>query len=264
MDNNFYEKNETNNNMFSSSYSDKGIGQGRGQYNDYGYVESDIYSAVNDDSKVQSIITKAYIYMVVALIISAGAAYFAYSTDVVLEMIYSGFNFYGLVLIELGVVFAATKAMQKQITALAASLYVIYSLINGFTLAYIFVFYEMGSIVSIFGFTALLFTVLAFIGMTTDRDLTSLGTMGLALLIVVIVMSLLNIFFIKSESFNIVLTIVGLALFVGITMYDAQKMKVIARTATNPTSAALYCALNLYLDFVNLFIRLLSLFGKRK
>lgn len=144
----------------------------------------------------------------------------------------------------------------------AKILFYLYSFLTGLTFSAIFVAYEMNSIVLIFGMTSALFAVMALIGKYTNLDLTKMGTILFIGLIGIVIASLINII-IGSETIDILVTIVGIIIFIGYIAYDVQKIKYIA-ASLEEDKAAIICAFELYLDFINLFIKLLRLFGKSK
>lgn len=141
-------------------------------------------------------------------------------------------------------------------------LYIIFSIITGITFSAIFVTYKVSSIIFIFLLTALIFGILAFYGFITKRDLTKLGAILFVSLIVMIIASLLNLFLLKSSSLDLGLTLLGILVFTLYIAYDVNRVKMLLETV-GEEKAAVYGAFQLYLDFINLFIRLLQLFGKR-
>ena len=138
-------------------------------------------------------------------------------------------------------------------------------MINGVTLSVVFVVYELSSIVSVFIISALVFGILGFIGYKTNRDLNSWGTYIIVFLIAGIVLSLLNLIVFRSSVLDIAIDWLILILFCGATIYDINKIKVLQESAEiNQDKIHIYCAMQLYLDFINIFLRILSLFGKSK
>ena len=135
-------------------------------------------------------------------------------------------------------------------------------MINGVTLSVVFVVYELSSIVSVFIISALVFGILGFIGYKTNRDLNSWGTYIIVFLIAGIVLSLLNLIVFRSSVLDIAIDWLILILFCGATIYE---IKVLQESADiNQDKIHIYCAMQLYLDFINIFLRILSLFGKSK
>lgn len=138
-------------------------------------------------------------------------------------------------------------------------------MINGVTLSVVFVVYELSSTVSVFIISALVFGILGFIGYKTNRDLNSWGTYIIVFLIAGIVLSLLNLIVFRSSVLDIAIDWLILILFCGATIYDINKIKVLQESADiNQDKIHIYCAMQLYLDFINIFLRILSLFGKSK
>ena len=138
-------------------------------------------------------------------------------------------------------------------------------MINGVTLSVVFVVYELSSIVSVFIISALVFGILGFIGYKTNRDLNSWGPYIIVFLIAGIVLSLLNLIVFRSSVLDIAIDWLILILFCGATIYDINKIKVLQESADiNQDKIHIYCAMQLYLDFINIFLRILSLFGKSK
>ncbi len=135
-------------------------------------------------------------------------------------------------------------------------------------MSFIFLVYTMTSVASVFFITAGTFAVMAFIGYTTKKDLTSIGRLALMALIGIIIATIVNIFFTKSGTFDLILSYLGVAVFVGLTAYDSQKIKRMLMMQEDggeqAQKVALLGALSLYLDFINLFLYLLRIFGDRK
>ena len=169
---------------------------------------------------------------------------------------------------ELALVFAISGAINRLSLSTATMLFVLYSVINGAVLSSIFLIYTMTSIASVFFITAGTFAVMAFIGYVTKTDLTSMGKILLMAIIGLIIASLVNVFFVKSSGFDLIISYAGVLIFVGLTAYDSQKIKQMLQMAPDVSEAsqklALVGALSLYLDFINLFIYLLRILGKRE
>lgn len=137
-------------------------------------------------------------------------------------------------------------------------------MVNGVTLSIIFALYELNSVIYIFLITSGIFAVLGFIGYKTNKDLSSWRTVLTVFLIAGIILSIINIFM-KNSTFELFLDWLMLALFFGITIYDMNKVKLLeSDPSLDSDKIHIYCAMQLYLDFVNIFLRILSLFGKQK
>lgn len=233
-------------------------------YDNFNSYESMSYQR-DSVTVLQEVTAKTYLYMCFALLISGFFSYVTYTTGNAKEMLLNG-TLYALCFVEIGIVLLTSFLIKRDNVYAAAVSGTIYCIINGVTLSVIFLAYEMSSIVSIFFVTAAIFGIMSFYGMVTKKDLTTVGNLALMALLGVIIVSLVNIFIFKSEAADIALSYIGVLIFVVLIAYDTQKIKKLAlsnnRMSTH--SIALYCALELYLDFINLFLRLLRLFAKRK
>lgn len=218
-----------------------------------------------DTQDTQNIMSKTFLYMFVVLLISAFSAYYVAASNLVFALAGSRGTFFGFLIVELAVVFAAQWTMKKNLVLPSAVLLLCYALVNGATLSYIFLLYEMGSIISIFVMAAILFGALAAWGFVTKKDLTGIGQFGMMALIGVILLGIVNIF-LRSSGVSLAIAAVGLAIFIGLTAYDTQKIKKMAseNSSFSPNVIAMFGALMLYLDFINIFLYLLRLFGKRR
>ena len=211
---------------------------------------------------------KVYTWMTLALVITGVTAYGVANSPALLQAIYSNpIVFWGLAIAELGIVFYTSARIQKLALSTATILFVLFSVINGITMAYIFLAYTMSSIAKVFFITAGTFAAMAFIGHTTKKDLSKMGSIMMMALIGLIIAGIVNIF-LNSSMMDFVISIIGVLLFVGLTAWDAQKIKEMLMDAPDAGEAAqkiaLIGALSLYLDFINLFIHLLRLLGNRR
>ena len=212
---------------------------------------------------------KVYVWMTLALVITGITAFGVANSPGVLSVVYGNqIVFWGLIIAELALVFAISGAINRLSLTTATLLFVLYSFINGVVLSSIFLIYTATSIASVFFITAGTFAVMAFIGYTTKTDLTSMGKILLMALIGMIIASLVNVFFVKSTGFDLIISYLGVLIFVGLTAYDSQKIKQMLQMAPDAGEAsqklALVGALSLYLDFINLFIYLLRIMGRRE
>jgi len=213
-----------------------------------------------------TLIKNVYLWMCGALVITGLTSYYVANNFSLQEAIFSSpLVFYGLIIAEFALVIGLTAAINK-ISALTATLmFLLYSIINGATLSSIFLIYEIGSITTTFFVTAGTFGAMAIYGSITQRDLTKLGGILTMALIGIILATLVNLF-LKSGMMDTIISIIGVIIFVGLTAYDAQKIKAMLGNAEiNDTTQklAVLGALTLYLDFVNLFLYLLRFMGKR-
>lgn len=211
---------------------------------------------------------KVYVWMTLALAITGFTAYGVATSPGVMQAIYSNpVLFWGLIIAEFALVFGVSAAINRLSLTFATLMFVLYSVINGALLSYIFILYTTSSISTVFFITAGTFATMAIIGYTTKTDLSSWGKILLMALIGLIIATIVNVF-IKSTMFNLILSYVGVLIFVGLTAYDSQRIKQMLLQTPDASEGAqkiaLLGALTLYLDFINLFIYLLRIFGKRE
>ena len=171
---------------------------------------------------------------------------------------------WAVMLAPIGFVLAMSFGWQKFSFPVLLGLFIAYSAINGISLSFIFLAYKLGTIYKVFASTAVLFGVMALLGATTKTDLTKMGSFLMMALFGVVIASLIN-FFTKSPMMDYIISIVGVIVFTGLTAYDVQKIKNMEHEFEGEGRAkiGLMGALNLYLDFINLFLMLLRLFGRR-
>ena len=215
-----------------------------------------------------ALMRKVYVWMALALVITGATAYGVATSPGILTALFSNqLLFWGLVIAEFALVIGITAAINRLSLTTATLMFILYSVINGAVLSSIFVIYTMSSIASVFFITAGTFSVMALIGYTTKTDLTSMGKILFMALIGIIIATIVNIF-LKSSGLEMIVSYLGVLIFVGLTAYDTQKIKNMLLMAPDAGEAAqkvaLLGALNLYLDFINLFIYLLRIFGRRE
>ena len=232
--------------------------------------EERLYRMIEEKEGVVSLafpalMRKVYVWMTLALVITGFTAFgIAENPGLVYTIVTNRLLFWGLVIGEFALVMAIYGAIGRLSATAATLLFVLYSIVNGATLSVIFLAYTMTSIASVFFITAGTFAVMAFIGYTTKTDLTSFGKMLMMGLIGIILATVVNIF-IGSSMLNMIVSYVGVVVFVGLTAYDSQKIKNLLYQVDNMSEEAqklaLLGSLTLYLDFINLFLMLLRIFG---
>ena len=207
---------------------------------------------------------KTFFFMFLGLLASGIIAYYTYASGFYLNILFNGY--WGILLIvELVAVLLFSLLFRKLPAVVVSILYFVYAIINGVTLASIFAIYQMSSIIYLFAISAIAFAVLGFIGYKTKKDLSSWGIYITVFLIAGIIISLVNLFIIKSSVLDLVIDWLILALFCGVTIYDINKIKLLQTVPQiNQEKIYIYCAMQLYLDFINIFLRILSIFGKRR
>ena len=213
-----------------------------------------------------SFVSKVYGWMSLGLLTTAAVSYWVVNTPAMLKFIFSSrWIFFGLLIGELILVGYLSAAINKISTKSAQILFFLYAGLNGLTLSFIFLVYTASSIASTFLVTALTFGVMSVYGYTTKKDLTGMGNFMLMGLLGIIIASLVNIF-LHSPAVYWVVTYIGVFVFVGLAAYDAQRIKNMAQeglSGSNYQKAAILGALAVYLDFINLFLFLLRIMGRR-
>lgn len=216
-----------------------------------------------------SFLTTVYSWMFLGLGLTSMVAWVVSGSESVHRMLFgSPAVFYGFLIAEILLVVVLSAAINRISAGLATFLFLLYAVINGITLSLVFLIYTSASITMAFVSATCLFGTMSLYGYITKRDLTSWGSLLLVGLIAVIVCSVINMF-LGSSGFGFLISIVGVVIFLGLTAYDTQKiLKLGGHSARlDPGSfrkAAILGALALYLDFVNLFLYMLRLFGKRR
>lgn len=216
-----------------------------------------------------ALMRKVYVWMTLALVLTGITAYgVASSPSLMMTIFQTPAIMWGLIIAELAIVIAISAAINRLSLTTATLLFVLYSVLNGATFSLIFAVYTMSSIANVFFITAGTFGVMAAYGYFTKRDLSSLGRLLLMALIGLIIATLVNVFLVKSSGFDLILSYAGVLIFVGLTAYDTQKIKQMLAMQTDmgegAQKVALLGALSLYLDFINLFLYLLRIFGRRE
>ena len=210
---------------------------------------------------------KVYLWMTLALGITGLCAYWVAKSGIVYTLFSSSALMWVLILAELGLVIGLSAAIHKISLTTATLLFVAYSVLNGITFSTIFVIYEPAVIAKVFFITAGAFAGLAFVGYTIKKDLSAMGKFFIMALIGIIIATIVNIFFVKSPGFDLIICYAGVLIFAGLTAYDSQKIKEMCLSYEYADSTAqkmaLLGSLTLYLDFINLFLYLLRIFGRR-
>ncbi|CNI93110.1 Bax inhibitor-1/YccA family protein [Yersinia mollaretii] len=218
---------------------------------------------------IQAYMAQVYGWMTCGLLLTAVVAWYAANTPAVLNFIFSSqITFFGLIIAQLGLVFVISGMVNRLSGSMATSLFMLYSALTGLTLSSVLIMYTGASIASTFIICAGMFGAMSFYGYTTKRDLSGMGSMLFMGLIGIVLASIVNIW-LKSPALMWAVTYIGVLVFVGLTAYDTQKLKNMGAQldANDKDSFRKYSivgALTLYLDFINLFLMLLRIFGNRR
>lgn len=214
-----------------------------------------------------TLMRKTYLWMAMALVITGLTAYVVATNAALTQFLFTHSSLiWVLFLAEIGLVIGLSAAIRKISLPTATLMFVVYAALNGITFSSLFFVYTMGSLASTFFITAGTFGAMSLVGFFTKADLSSMGKILLMALIGLIIASVVNIF-VGSSGLELLMTYVGVLIFVGLTAYDTQKIKQMFLSAPDASEStqkyAVLGALTLYLDFINLFLYLLRIFGRR-
>ena len=212
------------------------------------------------------LIRRVYVWMCAALFITAGTAYRVSNSEELLRIIFSSkMSFFGIIIAQFAIVWFLSARIKTLSFTTATILFALYSVLMGVTMSCIFLAYTQSSIASTFFITAGTFAVMSIYGFTTKKDLTSWGNLLFMALVGLIIAMTVN-FFMKSSMMDLVISCIGVLVFVGLTAYDTQKIKALMNQENTEENQkmAIIGSLMLYLDFINLFLFLLRIFGRRR
>lgn len=219
------------------------------------------------EQAVTTLLKSVYVWMAAALMISGLTAAVVANNPTMIELFVNSGLIWGLFIAEFALVMALSAGINKLSFTTATLLFILYSVINGATLSCIFLVYTQESIFSTFAICAGTFAATAVYGSVTKRDLSSMGGILMMGLIGLIIATIVNIF-VASSGLYWLITYAGVAIFVGLTAWDSQKIKATLEQADAESESAqkmaLLGALELYLDFINLFLYLIRIFGKKR
>ena len=218
--------------------------------------------------EARKFITRVYGWMAVALIISGLSAFIAALSPTAYSLIWGGrhIGFYVLVVVEILLVVVISAAIRTIPVGLAGFLFILYSIVNGLTLSAIFLVFEISSIGIVFFISAGMFFAMSLYGRYTKQDLNSAGRYLMMAVFGLVIASVVN-FLLKSDILQWIISLVTLVVFIGLTAYDTNKIVKASEMADGSDTfkkAAIFGALELYLDFLNIFLSLLNLFGKKR
>ncbi len=210
------------------------------------------------------LLPKVFMWMFIGLLITFASGYFVSTNTKMLENIYNNNLYWIFVVLEVVVAFILTLKVATLNKHVAICLYIFYTFLTGLTISFIFEAYKIDSIVIIFLITSILFGIFAIIGKFTKIDLSKFWIYLLIGIIAIVVLSIINIF-VLSEKLNIFLCILGIVVFLGYTAYDVNRIiKASELDEVEDKAYPIVFAFNLYIDFINIFLDLLSLFGDYK
>ena len=212
---------------------------------------------------MNKIFAKIFLWMFLGLMLTFGVAYYISTQDNIVYNLFSNSKYLIIWIIEIVVVVVLSARINKLSLMSARILFLLYSFLTGITVSSIFIIYSIGSIIYVFLIAAILFLIFGLIGYFTKLDITKIGSILFMALIGSLICIIINMF-INNEAFDLGISIVMILIFLGYIAYDINIIKRNLYNIEDEDKLAIYGALELYLDFINLFLRLLSLFGKSR
>ncbi len=268
---NGYNLNGYNQNRYNQNgYNQNGYNQNG--YNQNGYYQNGYYQ--NADSRQQAgglayaigdVVSMSFMFMFVALLITGITSLYVAKTGLFYRIFSNPIALIAIIVAEFAIVIGANVATRHNNAVMSGILFFAYSIVNGLMLSVIFLAYSLSSITSVFFLTAGIFGIMAIYGALTKKDLTSWGSILFMGLLGIILAGIVNIF-LHSSGLDFLINIIGVIIFVGLTAYDTQKIKKLAASnlGFSVVTIGMWGALELYLDFINLFLKLLSLLGRNR
>ena len=212
---------------------------------------------------MNKLLSKTFLWMFLGLLVTFATGYVVSTNDNMIDAVFNSNMFWLFLILEFVlVIFFSTRVLKMKPTAAKIS-FLLYSFVSGLTFSSVFILFELSSVMYVFLITALVFGLFGLIGYYTKLDLSKFGTFLLMALLGSLICAVVNIF-LGNETFDLVISIVVLLVFFGYTAYDIKKIKALQQMGVDGEIVAINGAFELYLDFINIFIRLLSILGKAK
>lgn len=212
------------------------------------------------DNKLMS---KVFLWMTLGLIVTFASGYVVAMNEKMIMNIFASGIHWILMIVELILVIILSARVAKMNGTTAKIMFLIYSFVSGLTFSSVFIVYNLMSIFYVFIIAAIIFAIFGAIGYFTNLDLTKLGTFLLMGLVGIIICMIINMF-VSSEQFDFVISVISIIIFIGFTAYDVQKIKLLSESNIPEDNVAIIGALELYLDYINIFLHLLSIIGDTK
>ena len=237
--------------------------------NNYTRVPTQNFSELGLDETFSNVLRRVYVWMTLGLLVTAGVAAFVSVSPLSQVLAGQPLIFFALLIVELGLVVGLSWGINRISPATAMLLFFAYAVLNGLTFSVLFVVYTLGSVATTFLATAALFGAMSIIGYTTKMDLSKVGSFLFMGLIGLIIAMVVNIFW-ANTALGWIVTFAGILLFLGLTVYDTQRIKRMTAAALQQGDENIQArmgilgALALYLDFINLFLFILRLGGQRR
>lgn len=213
---------------------------------------------------MSKLLSKTFLWMCVGLIVTFLTGYVVSTNENMLLAIFQNNLYWILFILEFILVIFFSARVNKMSPTTAKICFILYSFVNGLTFSSIFVLFEISSIIYVFLITALIFGIFGAIGYFTKIDLHGFGLYLLMALVGTIIATAINIIFLNSTSFDLILSIIFILIFIGLTAYDVQHVKELSESGVDNDVAAINGAFELYLDFINIFLHLIQIIGDAK
>ncbi|MFL7868113.1 MAG: Bax inhibitor-1/YccA family protein [Anaerolineales bacterium] len=237
--------------------------------NNYTRVPTQNFSELGLDETFSNVLRRVYVWMALGLLVTAGVAAFVSVSPLSQVLAGQPLIFFALLIVELGLVVGLSWGINRISPATATLLFFAYAVLNGLTFSVLFLVYTLGSVATTFLATGALFGAMSIIGYTTKMDLSKVGSFLFMGLIGLIIAMLVNMFW-ANTALSWIVTFAGILLFLGLTIYDTQRIKRMTAAALQQGDENIQArmgilgALALYLDFINLFLFILRLGGQRR
>lgn len=210
------------------------------------------------------LMSKTFLWMCIGLLVTFLTGYFVSHNEVMIVNIFKNSTYIILCIVELVLVIALSAKVRTMGKNTARIFFILYSFVTGLTFSSIFVVYELTSILYVFLLASVVFLVFGLIGYYTKLDLTKIGTYLMMALLAIIICFIINLF-VDNNTFDFALSVISILIFIGFTAYDVQKIKRLGEEELIPEdNLSIIGALNLYLDYINIFLDLLRLFGNSR
>ncbi len=216
--------------------------------------------------QVKPLLKWVYAWMLIGLLVTTFTATFTASTPALVELTLNPIVAIGAFVVQIGLVIALSAMINRLSPAAAAIMFLFYAATLGFSLSLVLLVFNLGSLAAAFGTTAILFGIMTIIGFTTDIDLSRFGNLLLMAVIGLVIAMIVNML-IGSSILTMIISFVGVLIFMGLTAYDTQNIKRMAATPeiqedqSMMAKYAIYGALSLYINFINIFLFLLQIMG---
>lgn len=212
---------------------------------------------------MDKLLSKSFLWMFVGLMVTFLTGYVVSTSETMLEAVFTSSLYWVFIIAELALVIFFSARVRKMKPTTAKICFLLYSFISGLTFSSIFVLFEISSIMWVFLIAAISFGLFGLIGYYTKMDLSRLGTILIMALFAIIICAIVN-GFLGNETFDLIVSIIALAIFFGFTAYDVQKIKELSNGDIDNEVVAINGAFELYLDFINIFLHLIQIIGDAK